>query len=70
MLLGALGRPVHCSMCGQQLFVALPFVRRGELRLIGAADRNVRVSFVKEESLEFRHLELDSCPAPERPWLS
>ena len=69
-VLAVVGRPVHCASCGRRLFVALPFTWRGTLRIIGAKGCNVRVSFDKEDSLQFRHLELDACPSPERPWLS
>lgn len=69
-VLALVGRPIHCASCGRELFVALPFARRGRLVIIGAKGCNVRVSFDREDSLQFRHLELDACPTPERPWLS
>jgi hypothetical protein len=69
-VLAVAGRPIYCASCGRELFVALPFTRRGRLRVVGAKGRNVRVSFDGEDSLQFRHLELDACPTPERPWLS
>lgn len=69
-LLAVVGRPIHCASCGRQLFVAFPFTWRGRLRIVGAKGSNVRVSFDREDSLQFRHLELDACPTPERPWLS
>jgi hypothetical protein len=68
-LLRVLGRPVRCAVCGRELFVAVPVMWRGELRLIGAEDQLARVAFRWKESLEFRHVELDECPAPERPWV-
>jgi hypothetical protein len=70
VVLAVVGRPIRCASCGRQLFVALPFTWRGKLRVIGAKGHNVRVSFDREDSLQFSHLELDACPSPERPWLS
>lgn len=69
LLLGIAGRPVRCTVCGRQLFRAIPVVHRGRLKMIGAGDANVRVAFHSKDCLEFRHLELDRCPAPERPWV-
>jgi hypothetical protein len=51
------------------MFVAVPVVWRGELRLIGAEDHLTRVSFRWKESLEFRHVELDECRSADRPWV-
>jgi hypothetical protein len=70
LLLRILGRPILCAACGRRLFVALPIVWRGELWLIGAYDHLVRSSFTSSETLEFRHGQLDECPAPERPWIN
>ena len=70
VVLAVVGRPIYCASCGRELFLALPFTWRGRLRIIGAKGHNVRVSFDREDSLQFRHLELDACPSPERPWLS
>jgi hypothetical protein len=70
VVLAVAGRPIHCASCGRELFLALPFTWRGRLHIIGAKGSNVRVSFHCEHSLQFRHLELDACPSPERPWLS
>ena len=70
MVLAVVGRPINCASCGRRLFLALPFTWRGRLIVIGAKECNVRVSFDREDSLQFRHLELDACPSPERPWLS
>src|SRR5579884_3893737 len=65
------GRQINCSECGRPLFVAVPLVWRGELRLIGTADeRVVEVSFSWTDRLEFRHVELDKCPSPQRPWVT
>jgi hypothetical protein len=68
-LLFVLGRPLVCAACGRRLFVALPIVWRGRVRLIGAGDSHVRVSFQSKDTLELRHVELDECPAPDRPWV-
>jgi hypothetical protein len=68
-LVRVLGRRVRCAECGRHLCRLIPIVWRGELRLIGAAGHNVRVTFKDKESLEFRHLELDRCPTPDRPWV-
>lgn len=68
VLLRALGRPVVCAECGQPMFRALPIVRNGRLRVLGAFENLVRVSFDTKDTLEFRHGHLDECPSPERPW--
>ena len=68
-LLAALGRRLRCAECGRELFVALPVVWRGRLKLIGARESTVRVAFATKDTLELRHAELDSCPSPERPWV-
>ncbi|MEA2399061.1 MAG: hypothetical protein QOK25_2617 [Thermoleophilaceae bacterium] len=64
------GRQLICAECGRRLLVAFPVVWRGRVRVIGAREYNVRVSFRDKTSLEFRHMELDQCPAPERPWVT
>jgi hypothetical protein len=69
LLLRLFGRPIRCSACGREMFVALPLVWRGELWLIGAHSHLVSVSFSSSETLEFRHGELERCPSPERPWV-
>ena len=69
VVLRLFGRPVRCSECGRELFRALPLVWRGEIWVIGAYDHLVRVSFSTSERLDFRHLQLDHCPSPERPWV-
>jgi hypothetical protein len=68
-LLLVFGRSIVCAECGRRLCVAIPVVWRGELRLIGADDALVRIAFRWTETLEFRHVELDRCPAPQRPWV-
>lgn len=68
-LLRFAGQPVHCEVCGRELFRTLPFVIRGRVQLLGAREANVRVRFDSKEGLRFCHLELDSCPSPERPWV-
>lgn len=68
-LLLVLGRNLVCAACGRPLFRGLPIVWRGNLKVIGAAEDTVRVTFRARDSLEFRHVELDRCPAPERPWV-
>jgi hypothetical protein len=67
-LLWVLGRDLACAACGRRLFRGLPIVWRGELRVIGATEP-VRVAFGSRNTLEFRHVELDHCPSPERPWV-
>jgi hypothetical protein len=66
-----LGRKFLCAECGRPLFVALPVTWRGKLVLIGLRDQNrqVHVRFHRRDALEFRHVELDACPSPERPWV-
>lgn len=68
-LLWALGRQLVCAACGRRLFRGLPIVWRGELKVIGAAEHNVRLAFDSKDSLRFRHLELDQCPSSDRPWV-
>jgi hypothetical protein len=68
-LLRIMGRPLICAVCGRQLFVAVPIVWRGEIWIIGASEHDVRVAFSGKEGLEFRHLELDECASPDRPWV-
>lgn len=70
-LVSVLGRRIRCADCGRPLFKAIPIVWRGELKLIGllAEEPLVRVAWRWSDTLEFRHVELDSCPSPERPWV-
>lgn len=68
-VLAAFGRRVRCAACGRELFVALPVVWRGRVKLIGARESTVRVAFSAKDTLELRHAELDACPSPERPWV-
>jgi hypothetical protein len=68
-LLGLLGRPIRCAECGRPMFRAVPLIWRGRVWLLGAAEHQVRVSFQTRNSLQFRHMWLDECPAPERPWV-
>ena len=70
-LLRVLGREIVCADCGRAMFRAIPIVWRGRVMLVGAADpqHNVRVAFAAPEELQFRHVELDSCPSPDRPWV-
>jgi hypothetical protein len=69
-LVRVFGRRIVCADCGRPIMRAIPVVWRGQLRLIGAREHNVRVAFASKEGLEFRHVELDRCPSPERPWVS
>jgi hypothetical protein len=68
-LLAALGRRLRCAECGRELFVGLPVVWRGRVKLIGARESTVRVAFSTKDTLELRHAELDACPSAERPWV-
>ncbi len=70
VLLKLFGRPIRCADCGREIFVGLPLVWRGELWLIGAYDHQVRVAWASTQTMEFRHAQLDECPAPERPWVA
>lgn len=67
-LIRLLGRQIHCAECGRPIFHAIPLVIRGRVRLIGAYEHIVRVSFSSDDTLEFRHVHLHDCPTPERPW--
>ena len=69
LLLRLFGRPIVCAECGRRMFVALPLVWRGRLWMIGAYDNLFHVSFVSSERMEFRHGQLDQCPAASRPWV-
>lgn len=69
-LVRVLGRELVCASCGRVIMRAIPVTWGGRVRLVGAREHNVRVAFASKESLEFRHVELDSCPSPERPWVS
>jgi hypothetical protein len=68
-LLRVLGRDLKCSACGRTLFRGLPIVFRGRVRIIGAEEHNVRIAWSSKNDLELRHLELDHCPSPDRPWV-
>ena len=65
LLLGVLGRPVHCERCGAPLFRGLPIVTRGGVKLLGAERALVRVDFDSMNRLVFAHVEADRCP-PQR----
>jgi hypothetical protein len=69
-LLRVVGRPLRCAECGRVLFVGLPLVWRGRVRIVGARESHVRVSFTAKDTLELRHVELDQCPSPDRPWVA
>lgn len=60
----ALGRPVCCEVCGEELFRGLPIVWGGGLKLVGAEDALVRVEWETWNRLAFRHAELDVCRPP------
>ena len=68
LLLKLFGRPIKCAACDRRMFIGLTLVWRGELWVIGAYDHELRVSWVTTQTMEFRHVRLDECPAPERPW--
>jgi hypothetical protein len=68
-LLRALGRPLRCAECDRVLFRGIPFVWRGRLRIVGARESHVRIAFTAKDTLELRHVELDQCPSPDRPWV-
>ena len=69
LLLRLFGRPLRCAECGRVLFDGIPVVWRGRLRVFGARESHVRVAFAAKDTLELRHVELDQCPAPDRPWV-
>ena len=68
LLVRVFGRPVRCVECDHTLFKAIPYTWGGEVRLLGAHEHLVRVAFRWTYALEFRHVYLDECPSPERPW--
>jgi hypothetical protein len=45
-------------------------VWRGKVRVLGAGEQTIRVSFHTPNTVEFRHVHLEQCPTPERPWVS
>ncbi len=63
LLLRVGGREVRCELCGQPLFRARPFVTGGRVKLQGAEDALVAVEFDSMNTLVFRHVEADRCPA-------
>jgi hypothetical protein len=69
VLLRVFGRPLRCADCGRVLFVGIPVVLGGRLRVFGARESHVRVAFAAKDRLELRHAELDQCPSPDRPWV-
>lgn len=62
-LIASLGRPVRCELCGEVLFRAVPIVRSGRVKLVGAEYALVRVDFASMNHLSFRHVEADRCSA-------
>ncbi len=62
-MLGRIGRPVRCEVCGAELFRALPVPRRGGVQIFGAETAFVRAEFETMNQLVFRHAELDRCRA-------
>jgi hypothetical protein len=68
-LLRVAGRELVCSECGRPILRGLPIVWRGRVRVIGISEHRVHVAFKDQSSLEFRHMQLDHCPSPDRPWV-
>jgi hypothetical protein len=62
-LLRVFGRNVTCELCGQPLFRTRPFVRDGRVKLPGADEALVEVDFDSANTLVFRHVQADRCPA-------
>ncbi len=52
---------VRCERCGEPLFRAIPVLTGGRLRLYGAEQAIVRVTFSSRRTLAFRHEALDAC---------
>ncbi len=69
LLLKVVGRPIVCCECGRPIFTGFAFILRGRVRVIGAHQHLLRVSFDRTNSIEFAHARLDACPTPQRPWL-
>jgi hypothetical protein len=67
-VLRVIGRDLTCAACGRPLFRGWSVVWRGRIKVIGATEP-VRVAFGARDTLELRHVELDQCPSPERPWV-
>jgi hypothetical protein len=63
LVLRVFGREVRCELCGGPLFRARPFVSSGRVKLQGAEDALVRVDFDSMNTLVFRHVEAEHCPA-------
>lgn len=70
MIRRLLGRPVRCSECGRTLFRGIAFVWRGKVKVVGAGEQTIRVAFDDVNVLHFRHVHLEQCPTPDRPWVS
>jgi len=62
-MLGRIGRPVLCEVCGAELFRALPVPRRGGVQIFGAEVTIVYAEFTTGNQLVFRHMELERCRA-------
>lgn len=62
-VVGAVGRPIRCELCGELLVKAIPVIWKGEVKLIGAEEALVAVDFASMNRLVFRHVEAGDCPA-------
>jgi len=60
-LLNRFGSPVHCEVCGEELFRGLAFVWQGRLQMLGAESVRVRADWDKMNRMAFRHVERDRC---------
>jgi hypothetical protein len=60
-LIGRVGRPVRCEVCGEVLFRGLPFIWRGRLKLLGVESAQVRTDWDKMNRMTFRHVERARC---------
>jgi glycosyltransferase involved in cell wall biosynthesis len=63
-IVGKVGRPVRCEVCGGVLFRSLPVVAGGRLKLLGAEQTQVRADWDKMNRMTFRHVERDLCDRP------
>ncbi|HWH94450.1 MAG TPA: glycosyltransferase [Baekduia sp.] len=63
-VVGKVGRPVRCEVCGGELFRVLPLVSGGRLNLLGAEQMPVRADWDKMNRMTFRHVDRDLCDRP------
>ncbi len=61
-----LGRPIHCEVCGGELFRGVPVIWRGRLKFLGSEQNLVRVDWDKMNRMAFSHVQRDQCRTRQR----